>query len=194
MEISEEGMVITCVFVGDAGVGKTALIQSFITDFNPVGTYHRFTRFADYYDKEFQEENVILRIFDPVGNADDIYQEILHQTASVFVICFSLVDRSSFASAITTWYRHLRFHCVDTPVIPVGTKLDEKKRGLVQPGDRSAIVTKHDGVLMMRGMCAEAFVECSAETTDGVPTVFVEVLKAYGRANSFQIPVLNNDD
>ena len=185
MEISEQGRLIKCVVVGDAGVGKSALIQSYIDDFTPFGIY-MVTTSGDYYEKEFGEGTVPLRIFDPVGNVHHI-QEILYEEANVFVICFSFDDRYSFANALTKWFREVRFYRGDAPVILVGTKLDNKKRGLVQPEDGVGIVTKHDGFLMMTGMCTEAYVECSAVTTHGVKRVFIEVIDAFVRSNSLQM-------
>ena len=186
MEISEEAQEIKCVVVGDAGVGKSSLIKSYNTpDFISLGEYST-TMIDDYYEKEVKVNGVTVRlgIWDTAGNEEYIYDKqrrLLYQTTDVFVICFSLVKRSSFASARATWYPQVRFYGRDAPVLLVGTKLDLREyqeRGLVESEDRVAIVTKDDGEKMMKDMYAVTYVECSAVTTCEIKRVFDEAAKA----------------
>ena len=42
----------------------------------------------------------------------------------VFLICFSVVNPTSFENVRAKWYSEIKYYCPDTPIILVGTKVD----------------------------------------------------------------------
>lgn len=42
----------------------------------------------------------------------------------MFLICFSIVNPSSFENVRAKWYSEIKYFCPNTPIILVGTKLD----------------------------------------------------------------------
>ena len=42
----------------------------------------------------------------------------------VFIICFSIVNPSSFENVRAKWYTEIKYYCPETPIILVGTKVD----------------------------------------------------------------------
>ena len=130
-----------------------------------------------------ERKTVHLRIWNTAGNETYIERDrwLLYQNTDVFVICFSLVKRSTFANAREKWYQQISFYSRNALVILVGTKLDlreNQERGFLEAEDLLAIVGKDDGVEMMKDMAALTYVECSSVTTCGVERVFYKAAKA----------------
>ncbi len=42
----------------------------------------------------------------------------------VFLICFSIVNPSSFENVRAKWFQEVKHFCPNTPIVLVGTKLD----------------------------------------------------------------------
>jgi small GTP-binding protein len=91
-----------------------------------------------------------LGLWDTASQEDyDRLRPLSYPQTDVFLICFSLVDPKSFENVREKWYKEIRHHCPNTPVILVGTKLDlrddrstlekllEKKMGPITPAQVS---------------------------------------------------------
>ncbi|CAG7827158.1 unnamed protein product [Allacma fusca] len=81
----------------------------------------------------------------------------------VFVICFSVVNPTSMESARAKWFREVRHHCPNTPIVLVGTKLDLREdQETVEKlkFKKSAPITYPQGVAMAKEIGAVKYLEC----------------------------------
>ncbi len=49
---------------------------------------------------------------------------LFYQDATLFWICFSVVDPPSFEQVLARWVPEVRYHCPYVPIVLVGTKSD----------------------------------------------------------------------
>ncbi len=49
---------------------------------------------------------------------------LFFQDATLFWICFSVVDPPSFEQVLARWVPEVRYHCPYVPIVLVGTKSD----------------------------------------------------------------------
>ncbi|KAL5278070.1 hypothetical protein ACFFRR_002987 [Megaselia abdita] len=115
---------IKCVVVGDACVGKTNLIVSyldnrFIAEHNPTA--------SDIYNAEVMvnDSPVNLNLCDTAGQDTlDPLRELCYPDSDVFVLCFSTVKPETFQSIKTKWAP--KFSKTKASLILVGTQADLK--------------------------------------------------------------------
>lgn len=93
----------------------------------------------------------------------------------VFIVCFSVVSRSSFQNVSQKWYPEIQTHCKGTPFILVGTKMDlrndaETMQRLVATGQQP--ILESDGERLKNNIGAVQYNECSALTGQGLKAVF----------------------
>ena len=116
--------MIKCVVVGDGAVGKTCLLISYTTNKFPFG----------YIPTIFDNSTVTVRIggepyilglWDTPGQEDyDRLRPLSYPQTDVFLVCFSVVQPSSFANVKEKWVPEVRHHCPNTPFLLVGVKSD----------------------------------------------------------------------
>merc|ERR1712035_302253 len=82
----------------------------------------------------------------------------------VFLVCFSIISRTSFDNLESKWLPEIRHHCPNVPVVLVGTKSD------LRDDPYSLETCKKFG--------ASGYVECSALTHENINEVFNEALRA----------------
>ncbi len=100
----------------------------------------------------------------------------------VFLVCFSIVNPSSFENVRAKWYPEVSHHCPNTPLILVGTKLDlrEDPETLTKlEAKRQAPITYEQGMQMAKEIGAVKYMECSALTQKGLKAVFDEAIRAH---------------
>ena len=171
---------IKCVVVGDGAVGKTCMLISFSTNSFP-GEYIP-TVFDSYSVNMMLDGKAYnLGLWDTAGQEDyDRLRNLSYPNTQVFLILFSLVDSVSLENVREKWHPEIRHHCGNTPIILVGTKLDlrDDKETLETPKTRrQCIITYEQGRAMSEYIGAVKYLECSALTTDGLKTVFEEVIR-----------------
>lgn len=86
-----------------------------------------------------------------------------YTNASVFLVCFSVVSRSSFENVEDKWVPELKKYARGVPFILVGTQSDRRNR----------VVSSQEGVELAKRLGAVEYAECSAKTRDGLRDVFV---------------------
>ena len=173
---------IKCVAVGDGAAGKTCLFISYTTNCFP-GEY--IPTVFDNYSANVMVDGrpIYLGLWDTGGLEDcDRLRPISYPQTDVFLICFSLVNPTSFENVKAKWFPEVRDHCQNVPIVLVGTHLDlrddtefiEKLR----EEKRLAPITYPQGSSLAKEMRAVKYLECSALTQKGLSQVFEEAVRA----------------
>ena len=92
-----------------------------------------------------------------------------------FLVCFSVVSRTSFENVKTNWFVELKKHSLTVPTFLIGTKIDlrEDENTLkVLEEDNIKVITKEEGMELAKEMGALKYFECSALTLVGLKTIF----------------------
>ncbi|XP_066269462.1 cdc42 homolog [Branchiostoma lanceolatum] len=172
---------LKCVVVGDGAVGKTCLLMCYATGQFP--TVYVPTVFDNY------AVNIVvggtpynLGLFDTAGQEDyDRLRPLAYPMTSVFLVCYSVMNPTSFANVREKWIPELRHYQPDAPIVLVGTQIDRRDDSrtleeLQQNGQRP--VTAAQGQKLAKETGAESYAECSALTQQGVKNVFDEAILA----------------
>ncbi|ORY30688.1 hypothetical protein BCR33DRAFT_759392 [Rhizoclosmatium globosum] len=172
---------IKCVVVGDGAVGKTCLLISYATNTFPAEYIP--TVFDNYSTTvKVDGRQISLVLWDTAGQEDyDRLRPLSYPQTDVFLICFSLVNPSSFENVKAKWYPEVSHHAPKAPVLLVGTKLDLREDPEIVSRLRShrmSPISHQDGVLMARSIEAVKYMECSALTQRGLKNVFDEAIRA----------------
>jgi len=172
---------IKCVVVGDGAVGKTCLLISYTT--NSFPSEYIPTVFDNYSATVTVDgKPVILGLWDTAGQEDcDRLRPLSYPQTDVFLVCFSVVNPTSFENVKEKWIPELRCHNPQTPVILVGTKIDLRQdRSIVERlrQFRQAPISNWQGVALSCAIGAVKYVECSALTQIGLKNVFDEAINA----------------
>jgi len=167
---------IVCGVVGDQGVGKTCLLQTYtrgtFPDALPAPTI------CDTYSIDLQVagRKYTLRLWDTAGTEEfGELRSVFYENADVFIVCYSLAKPASANNAVRKWIPEVNCLRPGIPVVLVATQTD--LRGCAQslsrlersPGTRRSL---------RRQSKATAYTECSALTGLGVKDVFDEAVLA----------------
>ncbi|GAA6096366.1 rasd family member 4 [Tachysurus ichikawai] len=165
----KEKKEVRLVFMGAAGVGKTALIQRFLQDrFEPK---HRRT-VEELHSMEYEVAGikVTVHIMDTSGSYSfPAMRKLSIQNGDVFALVYSVDDPESL-EAVKSLHKEILEIKEDkfTPVVVVGNKTDCK-------GDRR--VNTEDVAATMELDWNNCFLEASAKENDNVLEVFRELLQ-----------------
>ncbi|KAK9879649.1 hypothetical protein WA026_006714 [Henosepilachna vigintioctopunctata] len=170
---------IKITVVGDGIVGKTCLLISY--------TENRFpeeyipTVFEHYGQKIIvDDEEYNMTLWDTAGQEDyERLRPLSYPHTDCFLVCFS-VDQglASYENVITKWVPEVRHHNPLSSIILVATKIDLRDDPTV------SCYTRQDGKKLKRKVRANAYVECSAKTREGLEEIFVEAIRIYKTAKT----------
>ena len=171
---------VKLVVVGDGTVGKTCLLIAYTT--NSFPEEYVPTVFDNYSANVMVDgKTVSLGLWDTAGQEDyDRLRPLSYPSTDVFLICFSIVNPSSFTNVKTKWFPEVNHHCPDAKILLIGTKLDlrddkEILAKLSMNGQRP--ITPSQGEQMAKDIRAVGYLECSALTQKGLKLVFDEAIK-----------------
>ncbi|KAJ8385165.1 hypothetical protein AAFF_G00192160 [Aldrovandia affinis] len=159
---------VKCVLVGDAAVGKTALLVRFTSETFP--DCYKPTVFDSLGVDVFMDGvQVSLGLWDTAGS--DSFRHIRpksYQQADVVLLCYSVANPASFASVSRRWIGEVREHLPKAPVLVVATQTDHREVG---PNQVACIPSSH-GKQLAQDIHARGYLECSALSNRGVQQVF----------------------
>ena len=102
-----------------------------------------------------------------------------YPNTSIFLLCFSVVSPASLENVHDKWIPELKLHCPNVPIILVGTQVDlrenERARQKLHQYKLKPI-TKEQGSKVAKKIGANAYLECSALTQEGLQDVFKEAI------------------
>uniref|UniRef100_UPI00358DFDC5 ras-related C3 botulinum toxin substrate 1-like n=1 Tax=Myxine glutinosa TaxID=7769 RepID=UPI00358DFDC5 len=172
---------IKCVVLGDGAVGKTCLLISYTTNAFP-GEYVPTVFDNCIANVMMDGKPVNLGLWETSGQEDyDHLRSLSYPNTDVFLICFALTSPASFENVRAKWFPDVRYHCPNTPIILVGTKLDlrDDEETIERLRDKKLWpISVLQGFQMAKGIGAVKYVECSALTQHGLKTVFDEAIRA----------------
>eukprot|EP01089_Gocevia_fonbrunei_P013816 TRINITY_DN362_c0_g2_i1.p1 TRINITY_DN362_c0_g2~~TRINITY_DN362_c0_g2_i1.p1 ORF type:complete len:196 (+),score=53.36 TRINITY_DN362_c0_g2_i1:88-675(+) len=169
------------VVVGDGAVGKTCLLISYAN--NRFPEEYVPTVFDNYVvNLTAGDDTIELGLWDTAGQEEyDRLRPLSYANANVFLICFSVVNPTSYENVTSKWYPEVQHFCPNIPIILVGTKYDlrsdEKTISKLKEGGQSAI-SLEQGEDLAKKLKAVKFIECSAFTGHNLKLVFDEAVKA----------------
>lgn len=140
---------------------------------------------------------VHIDLWDTAGQEDyDGLRPLSYPSSDVFILCFSLLSRTSLLNAASKWAPELRAYDKRngsrTPIILIGTKSDVRNNPLLMAAETqtavggvsgmansstSQIVSYEEGLATSQKIGCDAYVECSAMTQDGLKLAFDEAIK-----------------
>jgi len=172
---------IKLVVVGDGAVGKTCLLIAYTSNSFPEAYVP--TVFDNYTAHVMVEGKTIsLGLWDTAGQEDyDKLRPLSYPSTDVFLLCFSLVNPTSFSNVKIKWVREVKNHCQGAKLILVGTKLDmREEKDQLQKLESQGIkpVETADGENLAKEIGAIRYMECSARTQKGLKQVFDAAIKA----------------
>ncbi|UJR37771.1 hypothetical protein I4U23_030463 [Adineta vaga] len=166
---------ITCVIIGDCGVGKSSLVVSYTT--NDFPTQYVPTAFDNYsVDVSVGTRLVHFDICDTGGKEQfSPLHGLCIPYSDVILLCFSVVNPSSFQNAITYWLSRARRSNSKIPIILVGTQMDlrsDLQTLLTLDQQKLKPVTEKEARARAQQMHACSYIECSSLTEKNLKTVF----------------------
>ncbi|KAH3685741.1 hypothetical protein WICPIJ_003290 [Wickerhamomyces pijperi] len=168
------------VVVGDGAVGKTCLLISYTS--NTFPSDYIPTVFDNYTKSTlFEGEHYKLELWDTAGQEDyDRLRPLSYPQTDIFLVCFSIVEPSSFTNVKVKWIPEIRHHSRDNiKILLIGTKSDLRDDPhtldrLEESGNEP--VSKEEARKLVRDLGLYEYVECSAALQTGVEVVFEKAI------------------
>jgi len=153
------------IVLGDASVGKTSLINQFVTrkfytDYRP--TLGISITSQVYNVQGFEEARINFMIWDVAGQK--FFQRVrkhYYQQAHAAFIMYDVTNRQSFES-VDMWYNDVRAELPTIPFVIIGNKIDLK--------DKRVVTSEEGREKAKKFKCA--FMETSAKTGENVMDTF----------------------
>mmetsp|Transcript_4671 Transcript_4671/g.6910 ORF Transcript_4671/g.6910 Transcript_4671/m.6910 type:complete len:202 (+) Transcript_4671:150-755(+) len=177
-----KAQVIKCVVVGDGAVGKTCMLWVYAN--NKFPEEYVPTVFDNYSANVIVDGRTTnLGLWDTAGQEDyDRLRPLSYPNTDVFLLCFSLISRSSFDNIVDKWYPEVKHHASPkAKILLVGTKLDlkEDKEYVKQLKDGNRDVIQYvEGQELATRLEAVKYVECSAKSGKNLKQVFDHAIRA----------------
>ena len=172
---------IKCVVVGDGAVGKTCLLISYTTNSFPMEYIP--TVFDNYAALTIVDGNKInLTLWDTAGQEDyDRLRPLSYPQTDVFMICFSVISPPSYENVANKWYPEVSHFLPGVPIMLVGTKIDLRNDSELLSSIRKKYkcgsITYEQGLSKAKEIGAYKYMECSALASQGIKTIFDEVVR-----------------
>jgi Ras family protein A len=122
-----------------------------------------------------------LALFDTAGEEDfDRLRPLSYSDTNVVLICFCVNHPASASNVIDKWNPEIRHFCGQCPVILVACKIDLRTDSQTIENlkeQREKMVTTEIGRQLATHIKADAYMECSAKTCQGVQELFIQAAR-----------------
>ena len=119
---------------------------------------------------------ISLNLWDTAGQEDyDRLRPLSYPQTDVFLLCFSVVNPTSFEHVAQKWFPEIIHHCPSVPVILVGNKCDlrEDPETILNLSKlRQQPISLTQGLATAKKIGAIKYMECSAKSGKGLREVF----------------------
>eukprot|EP00026_Physarum_polycephalum_P015583 Phypoly_transcript_16297.p1 GENE.Phypoly_transcript_16297~~Phypoly_transcript_16297.p1 ORF type:complete len:223 (+),score=36.17 Phypoly_transcript_16297:150-818(+) len=172
---------IKVMVIGDASVGKTCMLLTYTT--NSFPEEYVPTVFDNYNANALVDGTaVVLGMWDTAGSDEySTLRPCSYSGTDVFLVCFSVVDPTSFDSVMQKWYPEITQYVEGKPpIIVVGLKCDLRTHAstikqLELEGEEP--ISREMGLQLKEKIGAHKYMECSAKTQEGLSKVFEEAIR-----------------
>ena len=158
------------VLLGESGVGKTCIIEQFISgkfDDNTIATLT-----AQFYRKTFEfpgDKNITLDIWDTAGQEKfRALTRIFYKNAKAVILVYDITDNRSFDEIKNYWYEQVKQNCHSDVIIAIAANkcdLYEQRQVSDEEGEQFA---KNVGAF---------FASTSAKNDSGITNLFENIAK-----------------
>ena len=177
---------IVLTFVGDSGVGKSALVKRYKesggantttsteqeTATNPLD--------AVFIQLRIDGTEYNVQLVDTYSSFDgDEIRALSYQSSNAVVIIFAVDDRKSFTNVESRWYAEVKSKTKGVPIILCGTKTDCRQ------GNSADHVTAEEAKQLSKNLEMDSYVECAILENDSYKEV---VQQAANEAKKFMSP------
>ena len=117
---------IKCVIIGDDKVGKSSILQSYITD---SFCKEYIPTMFDNYSTNLCIEKIYYKIdlWDTSGKDEyKMIRQISYPQTDIIILCYSILSHTSYENIYTKWYPEIYQYAPNIPIILVGTQKDLK--------------------------------------------------------------------
>mmetsp|Transcript_34812 Transcript_34812/g.47599 ORF Transcript_34812/g.47599 Transcript_34812/m.47599 type:complete len:203 (-) Transcript_34812:240-848(-) len=172
---------VKCVVVGDGAVGKTCMLISYTEGKFPK---EYVPTVFENYEAEIvvNGSEVKFSLWDTAGQEGYArIRTLSYPKTDIFLLCFSVDNQPSLANVRDRWFKEIRHHCPNAPLILVGTKIDlrdDQQTVEELQSQGKELITTEQGAEMAKEINALQYLECSALTRGGLKNVFDEALQA----------------
>ena len=158
---------VKIVVVGDGAVGKTSMIASYAT--NSFEDDHVPTVYDLYNCRvEVNGEKIEVQIHDTAGQDDyDRTRPIAYPGTTCFILVFGVDSRTAFDHIEWKWHPEVQHFSKYTHFILAGNKIDRRRE--LSPQE---VITPEMGNQLAEKIKADAYLECSAKTREGIKPIF----------------------
>ncbi|CAF5155164.1 unnamed protein product, partial [Rotaria magnacalcarata] len=175
------------VIVGDSDCGKRSLLFSFSTN-EFITDYTARTLELPTVTIPIDQKTIHLTLVDVSGteHLHDLRSLIYNET-HIILICFSVDSPASAGNVLNKWVPEIRIQCNRCPIILVACKVDLRTdaRTIATLSTRDeAPVTTEKGQQIAAEIKANAYMECSAKTHEGVQDLLLEAARLLSKQHS----------
>ena len=158
------------VLLGESGVGKTCIIEQFISGKYDDNTIATLT--AQFYRKTFEfpgDKNITLDIWDTAGQEKfRALTRIFYKNAKAVILVYDITYNHSFNEIKHYWYEQIKQHCASDVIIAIA----ENKCDLYEKRD----ISEEEGEEFAKSIGA-FFASTSAKNDSGITNLFENIAK-----------------
>ena len=171
MSSRSDAVFLKTVVVGNGHVGKTNMIITHRTGEFP-GSLRPVVANCEEHSLLVDGRNFTLLVRD-TGGGEDYHRvrPIEYPGTHCFVLLFDVAANDDFEDVKSCWWKELRKHCPDVPIILVGSKIDLRESNEVKT------ISYEKGSKMAMAIGAKKYMEISSLKKIGLEELFRDVAR-----------------